>query len=276
MAVELRCRTTKADLHSSLGAVFDNPLWRLAAATASLRDRSGRVLVDGFYDTVRQPAQEERELAAEPPFSFDSLVEATGGQNVLDGIDETNFYEAMNFEPCMNVNGFSGGYAGEGAKTVLPAEGSVKIDFRLVPDQDPQHVVGLLRAHLDRHGFEDVELVVHDANVKPVRSSTDHWFIQDAQEILEKHFGQPAIVQPSSPASGTAHPFVEQLGADIVGIGLTHHGAMLHSPNENIIIEQFETMIECSAALFQSLAERAAGMRTRTELAADPIQGVTP
>ncbi|QRM30965.1 M20/M25/M40 family metallo-hydrolase [Microvirga sp. VF16] len=277
MAVELRCRTAKADLHSSLGAVFDNPLWRLSAATASLRDRSGRILIDGFYDAIRQPTQEDRDLVTKPPFPFGSLVEATGGQQVLDGIDEANFYRAMNFEPCMNVNGFAGGYAGEGAKTVLPAEGSVKIDFRLVPDQDPQHVVSLLRAHLDRHGFEDIELIVHDANVKPVRSSTDHWFIQDAKEILEKHFERPVIVQPSSPASGTAHPFVEQLGASIVGIGITHHGAMLHSPNENIIIEQFETMIECSAALFDRFAERAAALRTKTNLeSAYPADGVTP
>jgi len=52
---------------------------------------------------------------------------------------------------------------------------------------------------------------------------------------------------------------VEQLGAEIVGIGLTHHGAMLHSANENIIIAQFEAMIECSAAIFRRLAQRAAG-----------------
>ncbi|MGO4524285.1 M20/M25/M40 family metallo-hydrolase [Microvirga sp. 2MCAF35] len=273
MAVELRCRTARADLHSSLGAVFDNPLWRLAAATASLRDRTGRVLIDGFYDTIRQPTEQERDLAGEPPFSFDSLVQATGGQRVLNGTDKANFYAAMNFAPCMNVNGFSGGYMGEGAKTVLPAEGSVKIDFRLVPDQDPQRAVDLLRAHLDRHGFEDIELIAHDANVKPVRSATDHWFIQDAKVLLEKHFGQPAIVQPSSPASGTSHPFVEQLGATIVGIGLTHHGAMLHSPNENIIVKQFEAMITCSSAIFQKLAERANGiMPTETS----PRDGVTP
>jgi acetylornithine deacetylase/succinyl-diaminopimelate desuccinylase-like protein len=93
--------------------------------------------------------------------------------------------------------------------------------------------------------------------VKPVRAAADHWFIRDAKELLETHFGKPAIVQPSSPASGTAHPFVEQLGAEIVGIGITHHGAMLHSPNENIIPEQFEAMIQCSAALFQRLKQRA-------------------
>lgn len=261
MAVELRARTARADLHSSLGAVFDNPLWRLTAATASLRDGTGRILIDGFYDAVRQPAPSDNELASAPPYSLDSLMNATGAQRLLDGIDAANFYRAVNFEPCMNVNGFSGGYAGEGAKTVLPAEGAVKIDFRLVPDQDPQRIVALLRAHLDKHGFGDIELIVHDANVKPVRSATDHWFVQDAKAALEECFGQPAIVQPSSPASGTAHPFVEQLGAEIVGLGLTHHGAMLHSPNENIIIDQFARMIECSAAILTRLAERATQMR---------------
>ncbi|WP_201860085.1 M20/M25/M40 family metallo-hydrolase [Microvirga soli] len=274
MAVELRARTAQADMHSSLGAVFDNPLWRLAAATASLRDGTGRILIDGFYDAVRQPAPSDNELASAPPYSLDSLMDATGAQRLLDGIDAANFYRAVNFEPCMNVNGFSGGYAGEGAKTVLPAEGAVKIDLRLVPDQDPQRIVALLRAHLDKHGFGDIELIVHDANVKPVRSAADHWFVQDAKAVLEECFGQPAIVQPSSPASGTAHPFVEQLGAEIVGLGLTHHGAMLHSPNENIIIDQFVRMIECSAAIFARLSERAYRMRQSSP--AQPTHGETP
>jgi acetylornithine deacetylase/succinyl-diaminopimelate desuccinylase-like protein len=255
LGLELRCRTARADLHSSLGAVFDNPLWRLAAATASLRDRAGKITIEGFYDAVRRPTQEESDLVSQPPYSLESIVHATGAQRLLQGISEASFYHALNFEPCMNVNGFSGGYSGEGAKSVLPAEGSVKIEFRLVPDQDPQHIVDLFRAHLDRHGFQDIEIVVHDANVKPVRSSADHWFVGEARELLETHFEQPAIVQPSSPASGTAHPFVEQLGTEIFGIGLTHHGAMLHSPNENIIPQQFVTMIDFSTSLFSRLKD---------------------
>ena len=118
---------------------------------------------------------------------------------------------------------------------------------------------------------------MHDANVKPVRSSTEHWFIQDAKELLQKHFGQAPIVQPSSPASGTSHPFVEQLGADIVGIGLTHHGAMLHSPNENIIVAQFVAMTECSAAIFQRLVQRASEKDDAdARIADEPEIGVTP
>ncbi|WP_112662627.1 M20/M25/M40 family metallo-hydrolase [Microvirga flavescens] len=259
LGIELRCRTARADLHSSLGAVFDNPLWRLASAVASMRDSRGRILIPGFYDAVRAPTPEEEAIVQKPPFSFESLTAATGAQRALEGIDEETFFRALNFEPCLNVNGFGGGYGGEGAKTVLPADGFVKLDFRLVPDQNPREVTKLVRAHLDAQGFADIEIVVYDDIVKPVRSSPDHWFVQEAKPLLEAHFGKTAIVQPSSPASGTAHPFVEQLGAEIVGIGLTYHGAMLHSPNENIIPEQFGTMVSFSADLFEALSRRARG-----------------
>jgi acetylornithine deacetylase/succinyl-diaminopimelate desuccinylase-like protein len=89
--------------------------------------------------------------------------------------------------------------------------------------------------------------------------------VQEAKQLLERHFGKPSIVQPSSPASGTVHPFVEQLGAQIVGIGLTHHGAMLHSPNENIIVDQFETTIQFAASLFRMLARRGNAMAREPE-----------
>jgi acetylornithine deacetylase/succinyl-diaminopimelate desuccinylase-like protein len=262
LGLELRCRTARADLHSSLGAVFDNPLWRLAAATASMRDSAGRILIDDFYASVRAPTPEEKAIAEKPPFTFGSVLAATGGQRPLEGVDEGTFFHAMNFEHCLNVNGFGGGYAGEGMKTVVPAEGFVKLDFRLVPDQDPKKIVPLVRTHLDRKGFPDINIIVHDDVVKPIRTSPNHWFVREAKVLLEEHFQRPVILQPSSPASGTAHPFVEQLGAIVVGIGLTHHGAMLHSPNENIIPQQFERLVSFSSELFEVLARKAASSRS--------------
>jgi acetylornithine deacetylase/succinyl-diaminopimelate desuccinylase-like protein len=258
LGLELRCRTARADLHSSLGAVFDNALWRLAAATASMRDAAGRILIDGFYTSVRAPTADELAMAAHPPFAFETLIAATGGQRPLEGADASTFFHFINFEPCLNVNGFGGGYQGEGMKTVVPAEGFVKLDFRLVPDQDPKLIVPLVRAHLDRNGFGDIEIVVHDDVVKAIRSSPDHWLVGEAKTLLERHFRQPVIIQPSSPASGTAHPFVEQLGAAVIGIGLTHHGAMMHSPNENIVGEHFGTMVSFSADLFEAMRRKAA------------------
>lgn len=271
LAIELECRTAKADLHSSLGAVFDNPLWRLSAAIASMRDASGRILIDGFYDSVGAVETITEELLATPPYTLQSLQSATGGKALLGGIDEKTFYKRLNLEPCLNVNGIQGGYGGEGAKTVLPAHGIAKLDFRLVPDQDPVHVSELVRKHLDKHGFEDIVLHVIDAEVKAVRSNPAHWAVELGAELLHRRFEQEPIIQPSSPASGLAHPFVHTLGVTLFGAGLTHHGAMLHSPDENILIDQFEKMIGFSSDFFAALSEKCLAMSTSTETVEDVV-----
>lgn len=255
LAIELSVRTARADLHSSLGAIFDNPLWRLASAVASMRDAAGRVLIKGFYEGI-EPDRATRELAASPPFALEDLMAATGGQKLLGTVTPSNFYEHLNFEPCLNVNGIHGGYEGAGTKTVLPATATAKLDFRLVPGQNPKAVADLVRLHLDDNGFDDIELIVHDAEVLGVRSDPSHWAVKLGAKLLEKWFGQPAILQPSSAASGLAHPFVHQLGATLFGAGITHHGAMLHSPDENILIDQFHQMIGFSADFFAALASQ--------------------
>jgi len=257
LAVELECRTARADLHSSLGAIFDNPLWRLAAAITSLRDASGRILIDGFYDNVVQPDAKSLELVASPPFPLEDLQAETGGRRLLQGVDGKNFYKHINLEPCLNVNGFHGGYGGEGAKTVLPCTGTAKLDFRLVPGQHPVHIAELLRKHLDAKGFEDISVKILDAEVIGVRSDPSHFAVDLGAALLEKWFGRPAVIQPSSAASGLAYPFVHQLGATLFGAGLTHHGAMLHSPDENILISHFENMIGFSADFFAALCDTA-------------------
>lgn len=259
LAAELRCRTCRADLHSSLGAVFDNPLWRLSSAIASLRDADGQILIDGFYDDVLVPDAITEESVEDAPFTLESLMDATGGQRLLADVDSATFYRKLNLRPCLNINGIHGGYGGEGSKTVLPAEGIAKIDFRLVPDQHPAKIAALLRAHLDRLGFEDIELNIIDAVVRPVRSSPDHWSVQIATDLLGRWFKAKPILQPSAAASGLAHPFALEMGAVILGMGLTHHGAMLHSPDENIFVDHFAKMIGFSSDFFAALATRAAG-----------------
>ncbi|MCV4731980.1 peptidase dimerization domain-containing protein, partial [Escherichia coli] len=77
------------------------------------------------------------------------------------------FYRRLAAEPVVNVNGFHSGYGGPGSKMVLPAEAFAKLDFRLVPDQEPLEVVELLRAHLERHGFDDVEVITLEAGEHP-------------------------------------------------------------------------------------------------------------
>ena len=256
LAVELTCRTARADLHSSLGVVFDNPLWRMASAVASLRDAAGRVLVAGFYDGIEEAGPAIRALVAEPAFALDEFSAATGAPRLLEGTDAANFYERLNLAPCLNVNGIHGGFGGPGAKTVLPAKAVAKLDVRLVPGQDPKRVADLLRRHLDAGGFGDIDLTILDAEVLGVRSDPAHWAVGLGLALLARRFGQAPIVQPSSAASGLAHPFVRDLGATLFGAGLTHHGAMLHAPDENILVDHLARMIGFSADFFAALAAR--------------------
>ncbi len=119
----------------------------------------------------------------------------------------------------------------------------------------------------------DIEVVVQDAIVKPVRTSTDHWFVRECATIMERAFRRPAILQPSSPASGTAHPFVEQCDAAIVGVGLTHHGARLHAPDENVIVTQFEMMSDAACSIFAMLAARASRLSIEPAAPAQSASG---
>lgn len=221
-----------------------------------MRDASGRVLIEGFYDCVEEPDARTRTLAGSPPFSLKSIMDATGGNRLLEGVTTETFYERLNLAPCLNVNGIHGGYDGEGAKTVLPGTAAAKLDFRLVPGQDPKAVAKLVRRHLDSTGFSDVAMTVLDDEMLGVRSNPSHWAIELGTELLGKWFGQVPVLQPSSPASGPAYAFVRDMGTTLFGAGITHHGAMLHSPDENILVDQFERMISFSDEFFQALADR--------------------
>ena len=123
----------------------------------------------------------------------------------------TELRRAAVFEPTATINGLNSGYQGPGAKTVLPAAASATIDFRLVPDQTPDEIVPLLRAHLDAQGFPDVE-VRYLAGVKPARTDPDNPFVQMSIQAAHDVYGLTPIVEPLIGGSGPLHPFIHVLG----------------------------------------------------------------
>ncbi|MCP2015966.1 acetylornithine deacetylase/succinyl-diaminopimelate desuccinylase-like protein [Deinococcus sp. HSC-46F16] len=251
MCVELRCRVADSDLHSSLGAVVDNPLYRLARAVAALRDETGRVTIPGFHDDVREPSPADREAVARIPGDGGSVRDTYGVTRPL--ATGPAYHERLNLHPVLNVNGWGGGYQGEGSKTVLPAEGFVKLDFRLVPDQDPARVLALLRAHLDAQGLSDVEIVELEAHQKPARADAGHPFVRACVEAAREAHGTDPVVNPSSGGSGPMHPFGAFLGVPCVALGIGNVGGRVHAPNENILREHFERGVAFGVALLERL-----------------------
>jgi acetylornithine deacetylase/succinyl-diaminopimelate desuccinylase-like protein len=240
VGIDLALRTAAADLHSGNGAVVQNAAWRLAAAVAGLRDVDGRVLIDGFYDAVRPTTDAERRRIEEKPRDDDAFGASIGVTRFLGGAIGAAFERRLQLEPALNVNGFHSGYGGPGMKTVLPATATAKLDIRLVPDQDPLHVVELLRAHLVRHGFDDVDVSVPEDVGLPARIDPDHPWLRHVQDALAEAYGQPAVVVVSSGASGPLHPFAVTLGLPVAMIGVAYPGSGVHGPNEHVRLSDVE------------------------------------
>jgi len=255
VCVELRARVADSDLHSSLGAVVDNPLYRLARAVASLRDANGRVTIPGFFDDVRAPSDADLDAIRRIPDESDATRAAYGIRGFLEGASGERFYQRLALEPVVNVNGFHGGYGDAGSKTVLPAEGFVKLDFRLVPDQDPARVVRLLRAYLDAQGLDDIEIVELESHEHPSRSDLAHPFVQTAVETARDVYGKEPVLHPSSGGSGPMHPFVEYVGVPVIAMGIGNIGGRVHAPNENIRVEDFANGVGFASEFFERFSK---------------------
>ncbi len=240
LTVELHVRTARADLHSGYGVVVDDAAYRLAAAVASLRDPDGAVTIDGFRDGITPPTAAERALVDALPDEDAALRETFGVTRFLGGLEGAAWRQALFFEPTLNVNGIHAGYGGEGAKTVLPAEALAKLDFRLVPDQDPWAVLERLREHLRARGFDDVEVRVLQHAERAARSDVNHPYVAEALAALRDVYGVEPTLHPNSPGSGPIHPFVVGLGLTVLGIGCGYPGSGIHAPNEHLRLADFE------------------------------------
>ncbi len=255
ICLELRCKTADSDLHSANGAVVDNPLWRLAKAVASMRDENGRITMDGFYDDVRKPSAIDLEYVSRIPDESKALQQAYGIKGFFENASGARFYERADLEPALNVNGFHGGYGDAGSKTVLPCEGFVKLDFRLVPDQKPERIVQLVKAHLERIGLGDIEAIELETHENPARSDLNHPFMTLAIDAARDVYGKEPVVHPSAGGSGPMHPFIEAVGVPVVAAGIGNIQGFVHAPNENIQIEHFEKGVAYALEFFSRVAK---------------------
>lgn len=253
MSLDFRCRIAQSDLHSSLGAVIDNPMYRLAKAIASMRDDDGRVTIKGFYDVVQPATAADLEAIAAVPSDREEVIQTYGVTHTLG--ETGDHVRRMNLEPAFNVNGWGGGYTGEGSKTVLPAYAFVKTDFRLVPGQVPAEMIALIRAHLDNLGLQDIEIVEQDTHEEAARTDAGHPFVRVCAQAAAAAFGKPPLISPSSGGSGPMHPFMAHLdGIPCVAMGIGNLGGRVHAPNENILRQHFEQGVAFGVRLIEGLA----------------------
>jgi acetylornithine deacetylase/succinyl-diaminopimelate desuccinylase-like protein len=223
--------TTRA-VHGSNAVWFHNPAWRLVHALASMVTPDQKhILIDGFYDDLVPPSAEDEALLARLSDTIDphdELARHEVGRFKYDlsGVDLLRKYL---YQPTLNIDGIISGHTAEGTKTIIPHEARAKVDIRMPPQLDPQTMIRLVRAHLDRHGFDDVELEVDDA-YKWSKSSIEDPPVRALMRTY-RELGYEPEVWPHLAGSAPFYLFTDVLGIP-VALGGLGHGGRQHSPNE--------------------------------------------
>jgi len=254
--LQLRVHGANKDAHSSLATIVPNPAWRLVWALATMKNESDEITIDGFMDAVRPPNAAERALLEALPFDEQAMLRIHGIKRFVRGLKGYELRKKHFFEPTCTICGIVSGYTGAGSKTVLPAVASAKIDFRLVPDLTPDKVTTLLRAHLDRRGFADVE-VVPGHGEPPSRWPTDSLTAKAAVDACQSAYGTAPVVYPLLAGSGPMAQVCDELGIPVAGFGSGNAASANHAPNENIAIADYVDHIRAFGRFLHAFAGRA-------------------
>jgi acetylornithine deacetylase/succinyl-diaminopimelate desuccinylase-like protein len=253
LALDLHVRALGRDQHSANAAIAESATWRLIWALNSLKGADERICIPGFYDDVRLPDARDRGMLADWEYDEAGELAELGAEGFVLGLRGEAVKQRLLFEPTCNVCGFHAGYGGPGIKTVLPAEAAAKLDFRLVPDQDPHDILEKLRAHLDAGGFEDVELTSESLEA-PARTDPGDPLVEAVVAAARRIYEAEPIVKPLMAGTGPMYELCQRWGLPAAGAGIGHAGSRSHSPNENIRLEDLREGIKHIAVLLETYA----------------------
>ncbi|HVD48337.1 MAG TPA: M20/M25/M40 family metallo-hydrolase [Candidatus Limnocylindria bacterium] len=248
--VQLRVSFLSFDQHSGLASIYPSAAMYLIEALASLRDRDMNIKIDGFYDDMLEPTDADRRMMAKIDPGLEQRQKLVGYDKLVRDPKPERVIEQLLFTPTCNIAGVTTGYQGPGSKTVLSAEATAKLDFRLIPNQDPAHVLDMLRKHLDSHGFEKVEIVWSDAE-KPARSDPESEVAKSVIDCVRDLYGEP-VLWPFMQATGPMHPVVADLGIPtVLPVGVGRPDNRVHAPNENIRAEDYINTVRLMCRVFE-------------------------
>ena len=260
----------RGDLHSGVhGGCFLNPIQALADLCASLHHADGTVNVPGFYDSVVDAEEWEREELARLPLDEAAYREMLGIKNFRN-YPGLNPFESIRFAPTLEFNGIGGGYQGDGSKTVIPSRAFVKASCRLVANQDPEEIMDLVEKAVRERAPQEVEVKVIQGhhgepylivppgkpNSPPNPSAALARAFETAEDKVTELFGKPPLYL----REGGSIPIIADLkrvtGMDSLMLGVALADSKMHAPDENLHLGLFEKISQVSQAILESIGEK--------------------
>jgi acetylornithine deacetylase/succinyl-diaminopimelate desuccinylase-like protein len=239
--IQIDVKGPKGDLHSGLyGGAVQNPLHAIVEILQSFRDKEGVIQVEGFYEDVLEVSDEERAEFAALQFDLEQEKQDLG---ITEDFGEKgySFVERTWIRPTLEINGITGGFSGEGIKTVLPSQASAKITCRLVPNQDPDDIVAKLHAHVEANKPAGVTVTISDFDKgQPFLTPYDHPAIQAAGRSYEKVYNVKTAFTRMGGSVPIVAVFDQVLGLPVVLMGFGLASENFHAPNEHFHLENFD------------------------------------
>ncbi len=254
-AFEITLHGPSRDLHSGIfGGSLQNPAMALSRLLATVHDGNGRIRIPGFYKNVVALTKFERKQLARLPFNRNKYRKFLG---VPELFGERGFTpdEQRSARPTFEINGLTSGYQGEGSKTIVPAWAKAKITVRLVPDQEPAHIIKSVRAFLEKNCPPGVRIEVKAGHgAEPYMVSPQSADAQAALRALKNAFRREPVLLREGGSIPIVNQFKKVLGADTLLLGLALPDDNAHSPNEKFDLDVFEGGQRMGAMLWRELA----------------------
>ena len=252
---EVKVTCADRDLHSGLfGGAAQNPLRVLSQILGAMHDKNGKVTIPGFYDGVKDlPRNIKAELMKLKltPKEFLGSV----GLKIPAGEKNRMLLEQISTRPTAEINGMIGGYTGEGAKTVLPAQATAKVSFRLVGDQNPKKVQDAFRKFVRARLPKDAKVEFINFGLAPATQLPfDNPALKKTRAALKDEWGKTAVTVGEGGSIPIVGDFKRVLGMDTIMVGFALDDDRVHSPNEKYDLTSFHKGTRSWARILAALA----------------------
>ncbi|MHA1686651.1 MAG: M20/M25/M40 family metallo-hydrolase [Candidatus Heimdallarchaeaceae archaeon] len=246
--LHLETKTIGRDVHSGTTQMVDNAAYELVWALGALKDRQDKILVPGFYDDILPPTEELLKEIEDFPLNEQEFLESFQIEDFRLGLHGMELKKKYFLEPTCNICGIWSGYQGPGSKTVTPKEAHAKVDFRLVPKQNPADLVEKIRKYWDTQQFSHIKITSWDG-YPASKTPRDHPFAQRVIATMKQVYGTEPVVWPLSGGSGPMYLFDP---LPCVSIGTGHPNSNAHAPNENIYLSDWYKGMKTIATLIHN------------------------
>ena len=262
LGVQLTVRTLRSDIHSALAAIVENPIVRLSGALSSMVAPDGSIRLEGFADGVDLPDEADvARVDAMPLGELEQLQQAYGVDRFRLGRSARESFAAVVFEPTLNVQAVWAGHPGPNNKNVVPAEAHARLDLRLVPSQEPDVLLELLRRHLASRGFGDVEVEPIDISYRPWWTPTTHEIVAAAAAASTDVLGKEALISPSTPGTAPMWEVCHRFRLPAVSLGASRVDSMVHAPNETYRLTDATIAAKITSRFIEHLGLRSSAVQ---------------